>query len=47
MLVSKPSFYEIQEVAERDGMITMEQDGMVKAIAGITSVKEVLRAIAE
>jgi type IV pilus assembly protein PilB len=37
------SEHKIQEIAVRHGMITMVQDGLLKALDGITSVDEVLR----
>lgn len=36
------SEYKIQDVAVKDGMITMAQDGLLKALDGLTSVDEVL-----
>ncbi|KAA0206397.1 type II/IV secretion system protein [Candidatus Uhrbacteria bacterium] len=36
------SEYKIQEVAIKNGMITMAQDGLLKALDGLTSVDEVL-----
>jgi len=38
---------EIQSAAKKSGMITMEQDGLMKAIDGITSVEEVMKAVRE
>jgi type IV pilus assembly protein PilB len=38
---------EIQEAAKGSGMVTMEQDGLLKAISGITSVEEVMNAVRE
>ncbi len=38
---------EIQEAAKKSGMVTMEQDGLLKAIDGITSLSEVMKAIKE
>ncbi|MBI2415579.1 MAG: type II/IV secretion system protein [Candidatus Kerfeldbacteria bacterium] len=37
------SEYQMKEITHRNGMLTMAQDGMLKALAGITSVAEVLR----
>jgi len=37
------SEYKIQELAMKDGMLTMAQDGLLKALDGLTSVEEVLR----
>ena len=34
---------QIKEVAIREGMLTLKEDGLAKAIEGITSVEEVLR----
>jgi type II secretory ATPase GspE/PulE/Tfp pilus assembly ATPase PilB-like protein len=36
----------IEEIARRQGMITMVQDGLLKAMDGLTSVDEILRAAA-
>ncbi|MCC7522546.1 type II/IV secretion system protein [Candidatus Uhrbacteria bacterium] len=36
------SEYKIQEIAVKNGMITMAQDGLLKALDGLTSVDEVL-----
>lgn len=33
----------VEKMAEEDGMITMAQDGLLKALDGLTSVQEVLR----
>ena len=35
------SVYVIEEVAVKNGMVTMVQDGILKALEGITSVEEV------
>ena len=35
---------DIQKVAEEEGMITMLEDGFIKAVQGITSIEEILRA---
>ncbi|MDO8655242.1 MAG: GspE/PulE family protein [bacterium] len=37
----------LQKQAEQEGMITMVEDGLVKAAQGITSIEEVLRVIIE
>jgi len=37
---------EIQEVAQREGMLTMKQDGILKVLQGLTTYDEVLRVIA-
>lgn len=37
------SEYDMRKVSEKHGMITMFQDGILKALEGITSLDEVLR----
>ena len=34
---------DIQTVAVKEGMITMKQDGYMKAVEGVTTIEEVLR----
>ena len=41
----QPSAQEIEEAAIRSGMMTMLQEGILKAIAGETSLEEVLRVV--
>lgn len=41
----QPSAQEIEEAAVRSGMMTMLQEGVLKAIAGETSLEEVLRVV--
>jgi type IV pilus assembly protein PilB len=43
ILGSNVSEYDMLEIAQKHGMITMTQDGLLKALDGITSVEEVLR----
>ena len=45
ILSGKVSEYDIQKIAIEDGMITMVQDGLLKALDGLTSVEEVFRVI--
>jgi hypothetical protein len=42
ILSKEVSEYTIGELARKDGMITMGQDGLLKALDGLTSVEEVL-----
>ena len=35
--------FELEKKAREQGMVTMVQDGLIKALAGVTSVKEVFR----
>ena len=45
ILSGKVSEYQMKEVAVKNGMVTMAQDGLLKAKDGITSVKEIFRVI--
>ena len=47
ILSEKVSEYDILEIAIKQGMVTMLQDGILKAAEGITSLEEVLRVINE
>ncbi len=47
LIVNRSSTEEIQHVAINNGMITMQQDGFLKALEGITTVEEVLRVTRE
>jgi type II secretory ATPase GspE/PulE/Tfp pilus assembly ATPase PilB-like protein len=44
ILSGKVSEYDMIEIALKNGMITMAQDGLLKALDGLTTVEEVLRA---
>lgn len=44
ILAHEVSEYRIAELAAKDGMITMAQDGLLKALDGLTSVDEVFEA---
>ena len=37
------SEYDIQKMAQKEGMLSMRQDGLLKAMEGITTLDEVLR----
>jgi type II secretory ATPase GspE/PulE/Tfp pilus assembly ATPase PilB-like protein len=41
ILTSQVSEYTMRDIAKKNGMVTMAQDGLLKAIDGITSVEEV------
>lgn len=47
MIVSKATSENIQVQAVKEGMITMQRDGMVKVLRGITSIDELLRVTSE
>ncbi len=38
--------FQIKEVSRREKMVTMREDGLEKAAAGLTSIEEVLRVTA-
>lgn len=38
---TSPSFVEMRQVAVKEGMVSMAQDGVMKAINGVTSIEEV------
>jgi type IV pilus assembly protein PilB len=44
ILEGSPSF-EIQKIAQEEGMVTLEQDGLIKAIKGETSLEEVYKLV--
>ena len=43
MLLNHATTSEIQDQAVRDGMLTMQEDGYLKALTGVTTVEEVAR----
>lgn len=47
LLVARASTSEIQTQAQKDGMVTMRQDGYLKALNGVTTTSEVARVAAE
>jgi type IV pilus assembly protein PilB len=47
ILSGRVSEYDMREIASKKGMIAMVQDGLLKAIDGITSVKEIFRVSEE
>lgn len=47
LAIARESADSIQKQAEEDGMITMKQDGYLKALDGITTLEEVLRVAQE
>lgn len=46
LILKRATSNEIQEVAMRQGMITMRQDGYLKAVSGLTTIDEVNRVTA-
>lgn len=47
LIVKRSSIDAIQKQAEAEGMVTMVEDGFLKAAQGITTIEEVLRVISE
>ena len=47
LLLKEATTSEIQQQAQKDGMLTMQQDGLMKALTGITTVEEVSRVSAD
>lgn len=47
LIVKNATADEVQEQAVKEGMITMFEDGFIKAVQGSTSIEEVLRVITE
>jgi type II secretory ATPase GspE/PulE/Tfp pilus assembly ATPase PilB-like protein len=46
-VVENSTLHELKQVAEKDGMLTMEQDGFLKAVEGTVNIVEVLKVIKE
>ena len=42
IILTRPSQEKLMEEAKRQGMITLRQDGIIKALEGIISLEEVL-----
>ena len=47
MILSKASTHKIYEVAAKMGMISMKQDGILKALRGETTIDEIIRVTTE
>lgn len=47
LIVKQATSDQIQAQAQKEGMITMIEDGFIKAAQGLTSIEEVLRVIAD
>jgi type II secretory ATPase GspE/PulE/Tfp pilus assembly ATPase PilB-like protein len=46
-ILTSPSISDLREMAQKKGMVTMYQDGLLKAMDGITTIEEVERVVAE
>ncbi|MCA9346730.1 type II/IV secretion system protein [Candidatus Saccharibacteria bacterium] len=47
LIVSNATSEEIQDTAVKEGMVTMQLDGLIKAFIGMTSIEEILRVTRE
>jgi type IV pilus assembly protein PilB len=47
LIVTNATSEEIQTQAVNDGMVTMQLDGLIKAMLGMTSIEEILRVTRE
>jgi general secretion pathway protein E len=47
MVMQHADMGKIEELARSEGMRTMYEDGLVKALAGVTTIEEVLRVTQE
>lgn len=47
LVIKNASSKEIEEQAKREGMLTMLEDGVFKAVQGLTTIEEVLRVVSE
>ena len=45
LILKSPAISDIQELAEKEGMVTMLQDAYLKLLDGITSVEEIERIL--
>ncbi|MCL4387235.1 MAG: GspE/PulE family protein [Patescibacteria group bacterium] len=46
-IIAKMPIYNLQQLAIENGMMTMEQDGLIKVSQGVTTIQELMRAIKE
>ena len=47
LLLTRATTSAIQAQAQADGMITMQQDGILKVLSGVTTLEEVARVATE
>jgi type II secretory ATPase GspE/PulE/Tfp pilus assembly ATPase PilB-like protein len=45
LISKKPRETEVEELAKKQGILTMKEDAVIKALKGITSLEEVKRVI--
>jgi len=46
-ILKEPSIAELRELAVKEGMITMKQDGLIKVLEGLTTIEELERVMGE
>ena len=44
---AQPTENKILEEAQRQGMVTLRQDGIIKALEGLVSIEEIIRETSE
>ena len=47
MIMEQRTGDELQDQARKEGMLTMQEDGIFKAAKGVTTIEEVLRVVNE
>lgn len=47
LILKEAGTYELQRQAEKEGMITMLEDGFIKAVSHLTTIEEILRVVRE
>jgi len=47
MIIKGAPALDLEAQAKKEGMVTMIEDGMIKAAQGITTIEEVLRVVSE
>lgn len=47
LVVKEATADEMQQLAQKEGMLTMLEDGFIKAVQGLTSIEEILRVTTE
>ena len=45
LILKSPAISDVQELAEKEGMVTMLQDAYLKLLSGITSIEEIERIL--
>jgi type IV pilus assembly protein PilB len=47
LILKRPTFEEIQRLAKEQGMVTIVEDGFIKALKGATTIEEIIRVTQE